>query len=71
LRETRSSDNELLARPPIRTGALRALDVGFEPEGAELFIAYPRDRTASAKIQALTRHLRQTFGDPYWEKPRE
>ncbi|HYZ20597.1 MAG TPA: LysR family transcriptional regulator [Rhodopila sp.] len=54
----------------LRTGALRALDVGFEPEGAQLFIAYPRDRTAVVKIQALTRHLRQTFGDPpYWEKP--
>jgi hypothetical protein len=33
----------------LRTGALRALDVGLEPEGAQLFIAYPRDRTASAK----------------------
>jgi DNA-binding transcriptional LysR family regulator len=54
----------------LRTGALRALDVGVEPEGARLFIAYPLDRTASVKIQALTRHLRQTFGDPpYWEKP--
>jgi DNA-binding transcriptional LysR family regulator len=53
----------------LRSGVLRALDVGFEPEGAQLFIAYPRNRTASAKIQALTRHLRQTFGDPpYWEK---
>ena len=51
----------------LRTGALRALDVGFEPEGAQLFIAYPWDRTTSAKIQALIRHLRQTFGDPpYW-----
>ena len=55
----------------LRTGALRSLDVGYEPEGAQLFIAYPRDRTASAKIQALTRHLRQTFGDPpYWETRR-
>lgn len=52
----------------LRIGSLQALDVGFEPQGAELFIAYPRDRTASAKIQALTRRLRQTFGDPpYWE----
>jgi|HubBroStandDraft_2_1064218.scaffolds.fasta_scaffold3418446_2 hypothetical protein len=42
----------------------------FEPEGAQLFIAYSRNRTASAKIQALTQHLRLTFGDPpYWEKP--
>jgi DNA-binding transcriptional LysR family regulator len=56
----------------LRTGALRPLDVGLELEGAQLFIAYPRDRTASAKIQALTRHLRHTFGDPpYWERPLE
>jgi DNA-binding transcriptional LysR family regulator len=54
----------------LRTGALRALDVGFEPEGPQLFVAHPRDRTASVKIQALTRHLRQTFGDPpYWDEP--
>jgi DNA-binding transcriptional LysR family regulator len=38
-------------------------------EGAEVLIAYPKERTASAKIQALTEHLREVFGDPpYWER---
>jgi DNA-binding transcriptional LysR family regulator len=52
----------------LRSGALRELHVGFQPEGAQLFIAYPQDRITSAKIRALTRHLRATFGDPpYWD----
>jgi DNA-binding transcriptional LysR family regulator len=54
----------------LRAGALEVLDVGSEPEGAELLIAYPKELTAAAKIQALTRHLRRTFGDPpYWDAP--
>jgi DNA-binding transcriptional LysR family regulator len=52
----------------LASGALRTIDVGLEPEKAEVFIAYPRDRGPSAKVRALTAHLRQTFGDPpYWE----
>lgn len=50
---------------------LVALDVGAPAEGAELFIAYPRDHRASAKLAALTASLRQSFGDPpYWDAPR-
>jgi DNA-binding transcriptional LysR family regulator len=52
----------------LRSGAVKALNVGYEPEGADLNIAYPRDRTSSAKLLALTRHLRLAFGSPpYWE----
>jgi DNA-binding transcriptional LysR family regulator len=52
----------------LRSGALKALNVGYEPEGADLNIAYLRDRTSSAKLLALTRHLRLAFGGPpYWE----
>ena len=52
----------------LRSGALKALNVGYEPEGADLNIAYPRDRTSSAKLLALRRHLRSAFGSPpYWE----
>ena len=52
----------------LRLGALKALNVGYEPEGADLNIAYPRERTSSAKLLALTRHLRLAFGSPpYWE----
>jgi DNA-binding transcriptional LysR family regulator len=52
----------------LRSGALKALNVGYEPEGADLNIAYPRDRTSSAKLLALTSHLRLAFGGPpYWD----
>jgi DNA-binding transcriptional LysR family regulator len=55
----------------LRSGALKALDVGHEPEGADLNIAYPRDRTSSAKPLALTSHLRLAFGTPpYWDVAR-
>jgi hypothetical protein len=48
-----------------------ALNVGYEPEGADLNITYPRDRTSSAKLLALMRHLRLAFGSPpYWEMAR-
>jgi DNA-binding transcriptional LysR family regulator len=55
----------------LRSGALRELDVGLQPEGAQLFIAYSGERTASAKLRALTKHLREAFGDPpYWDVTR-
>jgi len=54
----------------LADGSLAVVDVGMEAEGAELFIAYPRDRGASAKIAALTASLRRSFGDPpYWDMP--
>jgi hypothetical protein len=52
----------------LQSGALKVLNVCFEPEGADLNIAYLRDRISSAKLLALTRHLRLAFGrPPYWE----
>lgn len=52
----------------LASGALRQLDIGVEAEGAELFLAYPRDRSVSAKIVALIDSLRRSFGDPpYWD----
>ena len=52
----------------LASGALRVLDVGAEPEGADIFIAYPQNRGASAKVQALIKCLREAFGDPpYWD----
>lgn len=51
----------------LASSALQAIDVGPQAEGAELFIAYPRDRGASAKVLALVESLRASFGDlPYW-----
>ena len=64
-----------LIHTELVSGALRALDMGMEAEAAEIYLAYPADRGPSAKIRALTEHLRKVFGDPpYWEtglkKPR-
>ncbi len=51
----------------LSNASLVHVDVGVEAEGAELYIAYPRDRSASAKVSALTESLRSSFGDPpYW-----
>lgn len=55
----------------LRSGALRELDVGHQPEGAQLFLAHPKALKTSAKIRALTKHLREAFGDPpYWDRAR-
>ncbi|QNA82868.1 LysR family transcriptional regulator [Sphingomonas sp. So64.6b] len=52
----------------LADGSLVHIDIGVEAEGAELNIAYPQNRSSSAKIIALTEWLRKAFGDPaYWE----
>lgn len=52
----------------VRKGMLTIVDVGWPAEGAELFLTYPRDHGAAAKIKALGESLRASFGDPpYWE----
>jgi len=54
----------------LASGALQHVDVGAEAEGAELYIAYSRNRSASAKVAALTEWLRTEIGAPaYWERP--
>lgn len=52
----------------LARGALRVIDVGAEPEGAEIYLAYPRERSPSAKVLALVESLRRAFGEPpYWD----
>jgi DNA-binding transcriptional LysR family regulator len=52
----------------LASGALQRVDVGAEPEGAVLHIAYPQGSRGSLKVRALTDSLRRTFGDPpYWD----
>jgi DNA-binding transcriptional LysR family regulator len=52
----------------LASGALVQIDVGAEAEGAELYIAYTRNRSASAKVAALTEWLRSEIGAPaYWD----
>jgi DNA-binding transcriptional LysR family regulator len=54
----------------ISQGLLVEVDVGCPAEGAELFLTYPRDHGATAKIRALGESLQRSFGDPpYWEAP--
>jgi DNA-binding transcriptional LysR family regulator len=53
----------------LSPGKLRLLDIGAEAEPATIFIAYPSDRRASAKVLALIAHLHAAFGKPpYWER---
>lgn len=52
----------------LASGALAVVDIGLAADGADIFIAYPSERPASAKLRALTRHLRASFGSPpYWD----
>lgn len=54
----------------LKKGLLVEVGIGWPAEGAELFLTYPRDHGASAKIRALGDSLRRSFGDPpYWERP--
>lgn len=45
----------------VAQGKLTRIDIGVAAQGAELFIAYPRDRGTSAKLLALTESLRRSF----------
>jgi DNA-binding transcriptional LysR family regulator len=57
-----------LLEDPLKEQTLKVIDVGAEPEGATVFVAYPEDLRSSEKIRTLTTWLRQAFGDPpYWE----
>jgi len=52
----------------LKAGKLKVVDMGAEPEGATIYIAYPEHHRASGKIRALTAWLQQAFGDPpYWD----
>jgi DNA-binding transcriptional LysR family regulator len=53
---------------PLKNQTLKVIDVGAEPEGATVFVAYPEELRSSEKIRTLTTWLRQAFGDPpYWD----
>lgn len=55
-------------RDELCSGALKLVDIGVEAEGAELFLAYSRDRTPSMKVATLIDSLRHSFGEPpYWD----
>jgi DNA-binding transcriptional LysR family regulator len=53
----------------VASGQLQVVDVGVEPEGAEIFVGYPGAQAPSAKLRALIAHLKATFGSPpYWDR---
>ena len=53
----------------LASGALQELEVGAPAEGADVYVAYPRERGASAKLIALIEALRRAIGDPpYWDR---
>lgn len=53
----------------LAEGSLRIVDVGAGAESGEIYLAYPMNRSTSAKIRALTDWLRRAFGDPpYWDR---
>lgn len=55
----------LLDNPLRRT--LKVLDIGAEPEGATIYIAYPEHLRSSRKMHALTAWLRKSIGEPsHW-----
>jgi len=61
---------EFLIRPELDSGALRIVKVGAEAQSAQIHVAYPTARGASAKVRALIECLRDAFGDPpYWARP--
>jgi DNA-binding transcriptional LysR family regulator len=57
-----------IAGPPVRSGKLVEIDVGFRPEAEFIYMAHPEGRHPSAKLRAIAQHLKQAFGDPpYWD----
>src|SRR5262249_36486757 len=57
-----------LLQPEISKGLLGIVDVGAATESADVFVAYPTARAASAKVRALIESLKAAFGNPpYWE----
>lgn len=57
-----------LVHEQIKAGTLRIVDIGLEPEGAEIHLTYAKTQLPSAKLRALIDHLKKAFGDPpYWD----
>ena len=57
-----------LLEASLTSRSLRIVDVGAEPEGASIFVAYPEDLRSSEKLRSLAPWLRHAFGNPpYWD----
>jgi DNA-binding transcriptional LysR family regulator len=57
-----------IAGDSLRTGALKAVDIGLATPEEAIYVAHPEGRRASAKLRALVDWVRRAIGDPpAWE----
>jgi DNA-binding transcriptional LysR family regulator len=57
-----------IAGNAIKEGQLKIIDIGVKPEAEWIYLAHAEGRQPSAKLRALSEHLKKAFGDPpYWE----
>ena len=57
-----------LVGPELARGALEIVDAGAATEGADIFVAYPRARSPSAKVRSLVDALKAAFeGQVDWD----
>jgi DNA-binding transcriptional LysR family regulator len=53
----------------IKSGALRAIDVGMAAAEEHIVLAHPEGRRSSAKLRAFADWLREAIGEPpYWDR---
>ncbi len=58
-----------LVHDELKKRTLRVVEVGLQPERAEIHLTYPKAQPPSAKLRALIEHLKGAFGDPpYWDR---
>ena len=58
-----------IASAPIKSGALRVVDVGVSAAEEHIILAHPEGRRSSAKLRAFAEWLREAIGDPpYWDR---
>jgi DNA-binding transcriptional LysR family regulator len=58
-----------IAGAAIKSGALRAIDVGMAAAEEHIVLAHPEGRRSSAKLRAFADWLREAIGEPpYWDR---
>jgi DNA-binding transcriptional LysR family regulator len=58
-----------IASAPIKSGALRVVDVGVSAAEEHIILAHAEGRRSSAKLRAFAEWLREAIGDPpYWDR---
>jgi DNA-binding transcriptional LysR family regulator len=53
-------------KDPLRKRTLRVIDVGAEPEGATIFVAYPQDLREDSRVDGLV--AERFRRSAYWDK---